>query len=135
MTKSRLSLAVLLLSIAAVGRLAFDRPPDQVETDLQSFRRETDPAMRIALIKKFGHNPDPRVTVALMEVVLQTDMEESWRRMDGKLGVLLSASFSLVRYHIPEEDLLPAKYWTTARLWWEKAEADVRRRADAIHDR
>jgi hypothetical protein len=48
---------------------------------------------------------------------------------DRESGLLLWASCLLCEYHIPEKDLLPANYWTVCRLWWEKNEADVRRRA------
>ena len=102
---------------------------DPVAQVLQRFRRETDPKIQISLIRKFGHIRDPRVTVALMEVVLRA-ADKNWA--DGETGLLLMASSRLVPHHIPEKDWVTAKYWVVALLWWEDNEEEVQYRAGLL---
>ncbi|HWG44396.1 MAG TPA: hypothetical protein VN688_16580 [Gemmataceae bacterium] len=96
---------------------------DEVIEKIDCFRRESDLKKRRDLAKQLGPIHDARVTLALMEVVLQEDAEP---------GLLVVASSMLVHHHIPEKDWGAAKYWTICRLWWEKNEADVRRRANKL---
>jgi hypothetical protein len=128
MPSSKASLGLLLLS--AIGLWQTVRPdlpstgtgrrPDRLATELRRFRAETDPEKLAEAIKRFGKVRDPRVTVALMEVV---------QREKKMSKLLLLASGTLVHHHIPEEDWRYTKYWDLARLWWEENEAGVRRRA------
>jgi hypothetical protein len=131
-----------ILVFAALLALAFAPAPfphperggaaDSVARELRLFRTEADPKKRVAMIPRFGKIRDPRVTVALMEVV-QEGAEKDWA-LDTQSGValLMVASSMLVQHHIPEEEWITAKYWTVALLWWEKHGADVRRRASAL---
>ena len=47
-------------------------------------------------------------------------------------GLMMLASGTVVHHHIPKEEIMPVKYWTCANMWWEKNEAEVRRRAAAL---
>src|SRR5262245_6606739 len=68
---------------------------DEVAQVLRQFRQETSVRIKINLIRQFGPIRDPRITVALMEVVLSAE-EES--------GLLMIASATLVHFHIPEKE-------------------------------
>jgi hypothetical protein len=103
---------------AASGRLVLDPMTEK----LSRLRRETDPKRKLALVKELGPVRDARVTVALMEIVLKAQREDP---------LLIDASCLLYQYHIPDIDKisLTAIDWTLCRQWWEKHEAEVRRRA------
>ena len=130
MRRSKTSLGLLLLTAVGLWYAGHKHSPhvagdrqlqsDKLAIELRRFRAETDRVKRIDAIKRFGKVRDPRVTLALMEVV-QEEKEMS--------GLLLIASSVLVEHHIPEEDWVLAKYWVVARLWWEKNETVVRQKA------
>jgi hypothetical protein len=101
-------------------------PPDPLALELRRFRKMTDEDERVDAIRRFGPVRDPRVTVALMEVV----QEEVAHNRHG--GLLMLASSTVVYHHMPKEEILPEKYWTCARRWWENNEVEVRRRAAAL---
>jgi len=105
--------------------------PATLEQQLQQFRDETDPEKRMALVRKFGHIQDPRVVVALMEAV-QDEIAKDWTGSTETPGLLLLASFTVVTYHIPEEDRSFGKYWTVALRWWKWNENVVRCRAWSV---
>jgi hypothetical protein len=100
------------------GRMVLDELTDK----LARLRVEKDPKRELALVKELGPVRDARVTVALMEIVLKT------QRADP---LVIDVSVLLYQYHIPDNDKisLTAIDWTLCRQWWEKHEADVRRRA------
>jgi hypothetical protein len=127
------TLAVLLVAaVHVVPAKAAAAPPPAVSSKhvlepmtekLIRLRLESDPKRKLALVRQLGPIRDARVTVALMEIVLKARQEDA---------LLMYASSLLCEYHIPEKDLLPAKFWTVCRLWWENNEADVRRRAKQL---
>src|ERR1043165_2375720 len=126
MSRTLFTLAFLWLGEAAFADVPKEdagQVVDEVGDKLLRLRLETYPEKRIALMKEVGPIRDPRVTVALMDVVLNDQSEPDQ---------LLVASSLLVNYHIPKEDWVPAKNWTVARHWWEKNGAEVRRRAEAL---
>lgn len=100
---------------------------DRLARQLQQFRDETSSEKRVDLLHEFARIQDPRVVVALMEAV-QGELAK------GRYSAVLEiASSLLVYYHIPKEELVGStKYWSAALIWWEKNEADVRRRAAAL---
>ncbi|HJZ54358.1 MAG TPA: hypothetical protein VKE74_05345, partial [Gemmataceae bacterium] len=80
---------------------------------------------------RFGKVRDPRVIVALMEVV-RAELAKDRGMSTDTPALLMLASETLVHYHIPEDEWLPTKSWTVASLWWEKHEEEVRRQAAAL---
>jgi hypothetical protein len=131
-----LPLAVpLLLALTAWGFALCPRgsnPPcveDPLVGELRRFRVLTEPAERVQVITRLGPVRDPRVTVALMEVV-QAELGKNRTGATDTPPVLLAAAFALFEYHIPEDErVLGVKYWTGAIMWWETHEAAVRGRA------
>jgi len=125
------SLALPLLALPGAAPPAAAGPPegvsgrmvlDEVTDKLTRLRVEKDAKRKLALVKELGPVRDARVTVALMEIVLKAQREDP---------LLIDASSLLYQYHIPDNDKisLTAIDWTLCRQWWEKHEADVRRRA------
>jgi hypothetical protein len=125
------ALLLAVLSLLPASRVVAGPPPavssqlvlEPVTEKLIRLRLESDPKRKLALVKQLGPIRDARVTVALMELVLNAQREDA---------VLLHATFLLCKYHIPDKDVVPPKYWTLCRLWWENNEADVRRRAKQL---
>jgi hypothetical protein len=101
------------------GRMVLDELTDK----LTRLRVEKDAKRKLALVKELGPVRDARVTVAFMEIVLKAQREDD--------PLLIDVSVLLYQYHIPDNDKisLTAIDWTLCRQWWEKHEADVRRRA------
>jgi hypothetical protein len=112
-----LALPLLLAGPAAVagppdrpaGRMAFD----EVADGLRRYRREQDPQRRRALLWKLAPVRDPRVAVALGEVLAGSDCPYPEIRF-------------LADFHLPE-----SKRGSTDAVWdwWRENEADLRRRA------
>lgn len=115
-----------LRSYTAMARK--DSRPATLEEQLQQFRDETDPCELMAQIRKFGRVQDPRVLVALMDVV-HVEAAKDRAGSTETPGLLLLASFTVVTYHIPKEEQTFGKYWTVALRWWEMNENVVRCRA------
>lgn len=117
----------LALALAVWGFAAWEwSRPEPVAAELRHFRTLTDDGERMEAIERFGRRRDPRVTIALMEVVQSELARASEVRASGLLEV---ASIYVCEYHMPEDALGPAKCWALARMWWEANEAQVRRRA------
>jgi hypothetical protein len=117
-----MSLALALLAAGPPEGVSGRMVLDELTEKLARLRVEKDPNRKLALVKELGPVRDPRVTVALMEIVLTA------QRADP---LLIDVSVLLYQYHIPDNDKisLTAIDWTLCRQWWEKHEADVRRRA------
>jgi hypothetical protein len=129
MYKLLVAAVVPLAVLAVVSPRAVAGPPpvvsskqllEPVTEKLIRLRLEGDPKRKLALVKELGPIRDARVTVALMEIVLKAQPEDA---------LLLSASSLLFEYHIPQTDYVTARCWTVCRLWCEKNEGEVRRRA------
>lgn len=131
---------VLALAVWAIGLWnrpggpppTADRPrasDDPVAVELRQFRALTDTSERVRAITRIGPVRDPRVTVALVEVV-QTELNKDRTGSTETPGGLMAASVALFEHHIPEaERVYGVKYWTGALMWWETHEVEVRRRA------
>jgi hypothetical protein len=105
---------------------------DPVTEELRRFRSLVDPDERGRAIARLGPVRDPRVTVALMEVV-RAELDKEGTGASADPGVLLAASSALWLYHIPEDELVSGvKYWTGAVMWWDAHGAEVRRRAASL---
>ena len=145
-TRPALSLTVpFLLALAVWGlshwhhRGAPPRAPSHlrmeenpVAVELRRFRTLSGPKERVQAIARIGPVRDPRVTVALMEVV-RAEVDKGWGQTGEPPGVLLAASSALCEYHIPEAECVSGvKYWTGALMWWETHEAEVRQRASLL---
>jgi hypothetical protein len=106
---------------AVSGKMVLDELTDK----LTRVRVEKHPKRKLALVKELGPVRDARVTVALMEIVLKAQREDP---------LLIDASCLLYQYHISDNDkaTLTAIDWTLCRQWWEKHEAEVRRRASQL---
>ncbi|HEX5270202.1 MAG TPA: hypothetical protein VFW33_06945 [Gemmataceae bacterium] len=91
------------------GRMAFD----EVADGLRRYRHERDSARRRALLWKLAPRPDPRVAVALGEVLAGSDCPYPEIAL-------------LAEYHLPE-----SKRGSTDSVWdwWRENEAELRRRA------
>jgi hypothetical protein len=91
------------------GRLAFD----EVADGLRRYRRETDPRRRRELLEKLAPRRDPRVAVAMGEVLA------------GSACPYPEIAF-LAEFYLPE-----AKRGSTDSVWdwWRANEAELRRRA------
>jgi hypothetical protein len=105
--------------------------PDSLALELRHFRTLTDERERIESIKRFGEVEDPRVAVTLMEVV-QAELAKRRGTTSEPSPLLVHASSTLVYHHIPRDEWGTAKYWQIARLWWDRHEDEVRRRAAAL---
>ncbi len=135
--RSALPLTVpLLLSLAVWGAGLWwpapaGPPPDPLALELRRFRALTGDRERIEAIWRFGREQDPRVTVALVEVVEAELAKDRPGEMQAP-ALLVHASSTLVHYHIPKDEWLPAKYWTVALMWWKEHGDEVRHRAAAL---
>ncbi len=117
--------AVLLLTLFLLGPPAVAAPPeglstrmtvDPVADGLRRYRRETDPVRRRALLRQLAPTGDPRVALALGEV-------------------LASGDFPFPEVSLLAEFYLPAdKRGSTDAVWdwWRQNEADLRRRAKEL---
>jgi hypothetical protein len=105
---------------------------DPVASELRRFRRLSDRGEWLRDVKRLGPIRDPRVTVALMDVVRAEAAEQQAGRPCDE-GKLMWASFAVCEYHIPEaERMYGTKYWAGALIWWEKHEAEFRQRAASL---
>ncbi len=118
---------IRIILLAAVpllfaGPAAFAGPPerpaaratlDEVADGLRRYRREQDPRRRRELLWKLAPLPDPRVAVALGEVLAGSDCPYPEIRF-------------LADFHLPE-----SKRGSTDAVWdwWRENEAELRRRA------
>jgi len=136
--------ALLVLALGVWASAAWRRgsdPPaaglpavtkDPVATELRHFGGLADPSDRVQAIKRLGRVRDPRVTVALMELVRAEVAVQQAGQTDSS-GMLIAASYALFEYHIPEpERVYGVKYWTGALMWWEAHGPDVRQRAASL---
>jgi hypothetical protein len=125
------SLALPLLALLGTAPPVVAGPPEGVSgrmvlhelTDkLTRLRVEKHTKRKLALVKELGPVRDARVRVALMEIILKAERADP---------LLIDVSLLLYQYHIPDNDRisLTAIDWTLCRQWWERHEADVRRRA------
>jgi hypothetical protein len=91
------------------GRMAFD----EVADGLRRYRRERDPQRRRELLQKLAPTRDPRVAVAMGEVLAGS-------------GCPYPEIAFLAEYYLPE-----SKRGSTDSVWdwWRENEADLRRRA------
>jgi hypothetical protein len=112
-----IALVPLFASSAAVAgppeRPAYRMTCDEVADGLRRYRRERDPVRRQALLWKLAPVRDPRVAVALGEVL--TSSEFAYQEL-----------VFLAEYHLPE-----SKRGSTDAVWdwWRDNEAALRRRA------
>lgn len=120
--------AVLLLGSVALADaprgVSTRAARDEVAEKVQRLRQETEPEKRLALVREIGRIPDPRVSVALMELVLELTPK-------GDSPLLMEAAYFFVRHHIPPHEAPPTKFPRSAAIWWEQHEAEVRRRAES----
>jgi hypothetical protein len=119
MTRAGLLLALLWPGVALAGPP--DRPSgratlDPVADALRRYRKETDPDRRRALLWKLAPVRDPRVAVALGEVLASADYP-------------FPEITLLARHHLPED-----RRGSTDAVWdwWRANEADLRRRAEEL---
>jgi hypothetical protein len=92
---------------------------EEVTAGLLRVRNEPDANKRLALLERLAPIKDARVTVALVEAMQRDGGPNKMR-----LGYLV------VEHHIPPDvELAPAKFPAFVELWWERNEAEVRRRA------
>jgi hypothetical protein len=119
-------LLVPLVLAALVAPIALAGPPegtvgqmalDEVAEGLRKYRKETDPMRRLRLLERLAPTGDPRVAVALGEALSEPDPE-------------FRAAALVCRQYRPDfKPALPAMVHLEAFEWWEKNEADLRRRA------
>jgi hypothetical protein len=142
MRSGKASLALLLFAVAILSlAVGWKSPsefsesaqarPDRLARQLRRFRTETDPERRVEEIRRFGPVQDPRVVLALMEVVLD-EMAKYYSAGGDPPQLLLFASSELVEHHIPQDEWVPAKYWAVAARWWVKHEDETRKNAAAL---
>jgi hypothetical protein len=128
-------LAVLLLGVLAPGHPAHAGPPegvsgamvlDEVADGLRRYRMARTPQASMTLLRRLAPTRDPRVAVALADAAVgdNSPLTGSGRQ---------HAAWLLMRHYIPEgEWLYGAKYTATAQAWWQRSEADLRRRAKEL---
>jgi hypothetical protein len=115
-------LLLLTLPLIVAGPTAFAGPPDkplaqmafdEVADGLRRYRRERDPTRRRALLWRLAPLRDPRVAVALGDVLASVEFP-------------FPEVALLAEYHLPE-----AKRGSTDAVWdwWRENEAELRRRA------
>jgi hypothetical protein len=117
--------ACLLLLLLWPTSMAVAGPPDRpsgrmtrdaVADALLRYRREADPDRRRALLWKLAPLPDPRVAVALGEVLASSDFP-------------FPEITLLARHHLPAEQRGSTDaVWD----WWRANEAELRRRAEEL---
>ena len=102
------------------GRMVFD----EVADGLRKYHKETDREKRIRWLRKLAPTGDVRVAVAL---------GDAWGDTDGGLGTI--AQNLLAEHYCPKGDEPKshgAMTWGRVTDWWNKNEADLRRRAQEI---
>jgi hypothetical protein len=118
-------LAVLALTLPAKavagppevvsGKMVFDEVADR----LRKCRKEKDEGRTMALLRNLAPTNDPRVAVALGELLSGRDEE-----VGSEATLLLRQGFRF--------DITSNRYREMARAWWKKNEADLRRRAKQL---
>jgi hypothetical protein len=100
------------------GRMALD----EVEDGLRSYRLEQNLEKRAEWLKRLAPTKDPRVAVALGEMM----------GCDDKSIQVTAAILIIVHYTDPVQ--AGCNFIGYARAWWKKNEADLRRRAKQVPD-
>jgi hypothetical protein len=129
MSRTTFALLPLLavLALLSPGK-AVDGPPegaagkmvlDEVADGLRKYGEEKDPAKRLGWLKRLAPSRDPRVGVALGETFWKVP-EEVW----------CGATQLVIRYYLKGEVENPGLGpGLRTERWWERNEADLRRRA------
>ncbi len=129
-----LSVWVVALIGSADGSLPRFGPkrvePDPILAQLRAVQAIVpDSPERIQALWEFGRVNDPRVTLAMVEIVLEPDVAK--RRQT--LAAIEVAACLLCMYHIPDGQIQgSAKYTTLVWLWWEEHGEKFRAKAAQI---
>jgi hypothetical protein len=96
---------------------------DEVAHGLREYRKASEPARRIAWLKRLAPSKDPRVAIALAE---ESVGDTPTLGADARQYMALL----LVKHYVPQDQWLSgAKFTATALRWWEANGAELRRRA------
>ena len=125
------------LALLSPGRAA-DAPPegvsvnmvfDDVGEGLWKYRKEKDPAKRLAWLGTLGATGDPRVALALVDAANNQNGDDLDCEAADILWWHYASPDAASRRGIVNRQALKAPRGSSFRAWWKKNEADVRRRA------
>jgi hypothetical protein len=99
------------------GKMVFD----EVADGLRKYRKETDPEKRFRRLDQLTKTHDPRVDIILGEMLSPISFPE----IDIACAVIL-------RHHFTRRTVSMNEFYGLPLSWWEKNEADLRRRAKQL---
>jgi hypothetical protein len=125
--------AIALLAVLATPALAGPQEGasgkmvlDEVADGLRRYHREKNPLLRADWLRRLAPTRDPRVAIVIAHEAVDPDSPLGERGRQR-------AAFLLMGYFIPRAQwVYDTKYSFTAQCWWEKNEADLRRRAQEL---
>ena len=107
------------------GRMAFD----EVADGLRKYHKETDPEKRLAWLQTLGATGDPRVALALVDAADNRNGDDLDCEAADILWWHYASPDAASRRGIVNLQALKAPRGSSFRAWWQKNEADLRRRA------
>jgi hypothetical protein len=122
---------VCLFVLLLPGQMVLAGPPegvsgkmvmDEISEALLRYRLEPNGKKRFVLLERLAPIQDARVTVALVQAMLDEDRPGEKMRLASLIG----------NWHLQNKEWVTANCPTVVNLWWKKNEADIRRRAKQL---
>jgi hypothetical protein len=110
------------------GRMAFD----EVADGLRKYHKETDPEKRLAWLQTLGATGDPRVALALVDAANNQNGDDLDCEAADILWWHYASPEAASRRGIANLQVLKAPRGSSFRPWWQKNEAELRRRANEL---
>ena len=105
---------------------------DQVAEGLREYRKEKDPGKRLARLQTLGATGDPRVALALVDAANNRNGDDLDCEAADILWWHYASPDAASRRGIVNLQALKAPRGSSFRAWWQKNEADLRRRAKEL---